>query len=73
MNRKGDGKNWSGPNLGYCPSICLEGLKKTTKNLSQDNQGLVYLNQAFSEYKSHVLLFETTDSVIMNIIHCFIS
>jgi hypothetical protein len=35
--RKGDGKNWSQLNLGYCPSICLVGLKKTTKNISQDN------------------------------------
>jgi hypothetical protein len=33
MNLKGCGRKWSGPNLRYCPSICLEGLRKTTKEL----------------------------------------
>jgi hypothetical protein len=29
------------PNLMHCPIICLERLRKTTKNVSQDNQAPV--------------------------------
>jgi hypothetical protein len=32
MNWKGCGKKWSWPNLRHYPAICLEGLRKTTKN-----------------------------------------
>jgi hypothetical protein len=35
MNLKGFGLI-----LRYCNSICMEGLRKTTKNLSQDSQSL---------------------------------
>jgi hypothetical protein len=38
MNPKGCGRKWSWPNLRYYPAICLEGLRKTTKKLSQDWQ-----------------------------------
>jgi hypothetical protein len=38
MNWKGCGRKRSWPNLRYYPGICLEGLRKTTKNLSQDNR-----------------------------------
>jgi hypothetical protein len=34
-NVEGSGR---GPVLRYYPGICLEGLRKTTKNLSQNNQ-----------------------------------
>jgi len=32
MNWKGCERKWSWPNLRYYPGICLEGLRKTTKN-----------------------------------------
>jgi hypothetical protein len=38
MNWKGCGKKRSWPNLRLYPRICLEGLRKTTKNLSQDSR-----------------------------------
>jgi hypothetical protein len=38
MNWKGCGRKRSWPNLRYYPGICLEGLRKTTKNLSQDSR-----------------------------------
>jgi hypothetical protein len=37
MNLKGYGRKRSWPNLKYYPGISLEGLRKTTENLSQDN------------------------------------
>jgi hypothetical protein len=40
MNWKGCGRKWLWPNLRYYPGICLEELRKTTKNLSQDSQSL---------------------------------
>jgi hypothetical protein len=33
MNWKRCGRKWSWPNLRYYPDICLEGLRKTTRNL----------------------------------------
>jgi hypothetical protein len=38
MNSKGYGRERSWPNLRYDLSICLEGLKKTTKHLSQNSR-----------------------------------
>jgi hypothetical protein len=38
MNLKGYGTKLSWPNLRYYPAICLEGLKKTMKTLSQDKR-----------------------------------
>jgi hypothetical protein len=35
MNRKVHGRKWPWPNLRYYPGICLEGLRKTMRNLSQ--------------------------------------
>jgi hypothetical protein len=40
MNGKGCGRKRSWPNIRYYPGIFLEGLRKTTKNLSQDIQAL---------------------------------
>jgi hypothetical protein len=37
MNWRGCGRKRSCPNLRYYPSIYVEGLRKTTKNLSQNN------------------------------------
>jgi hypothetical protein len=37
LNWKGFGRKWSWPNLRSNPGICIEGLRKTTKNLSQDS------------------------------------
>jgi hypothetical protein len=36
VNWKGYGRKKSWPSLRYYPIICLEGLRKTTKDLSQD-------------------------------------
>jgi hypothetical protein len=38
LERYGRKRSW--PNLKYYPSMCLEGLRKTMKNLSQENQSL---------------------------------
>jgi hypothetical protein len=38
MQWNGYGRKRSWPNLKYCPGICLERLRKTTKNLSQDSR-----------------------------------
>jgi hypothetical protein len=38
MNSKGLGKKRPLPNLMYYPGIHLEGLRKTTRNLSEDNR-----------------------------------
>jgi hypothetical protein len=40
MNWKGYGRKWSWPNLKYYAGTCLEGLKKTTKTLTQDEQSV---------------------------------
>jgi hypothetical protein len=40
MNCEGCGRTQSWPNLSYHPYTCLEGLRKTTKYLSQDSQSL---------------------------------
>jgi hypothetical protein len=42
--------------LRYCPIICLEELRKTTRNLSQDSRSLGQdLNLGPSEYEAGVL------------------
>jgi hypothetical protein len=38
MNWKGNGRERSGHNLKYPPSIYLKGLEKIKKNLSQNNR-----------------------------------
>jgi hypothetical protein len=38
MKWKGYGRQWWWPNLRYYASICLEGWRKTMRNLSQDSQ-----------------------------------
>jgi hypothetical protein len=56
MNWKGCGRKWSWPNLKYYPGICLEGLRKATKTLSQDSRSASRdLNPGPSEYEAGVL------------------
>jgi hypothetical protein len=65
MNWKGCGKKRSWPNLRYYPSICLEGLRKTTKNLSQDTRSPVRdLNPGPPEYEEGVLTTQLQRSVV---------
>jgi hypothetical protein len=56
MNWKGCGRKSSWPNLWYYPGICLEGLRKTMKNLSQNSRcPNRYLNPGPPEYEAGVL------------------
>jgi hypothetical protein len=56
MNWKRCRRKQSCPNLWDYPSICLEGLRKTTKNLSQDSQSLGWdLNHGPPKYEAGVL------------------
>jgi hypothetical protein len=56
MNWKGFGRKLSWCNRRYYPGICLEGLRKTTKNLSQDSQSLGQdLNPGPPKYNAGVL------------------
>jgi hypothetical protein len=51
INWKGCGSKRSWPNSQYYAGICLEGLRKTSKNLSQDSRSPgLYLNQGPPEY-----------------------
>jgi hypothetical protein len=52
MNWKGCGRKRSWPNLRYYPYICLEGLKKTMKNLIQHSRSLSQdLSPGLPEYE----------------------
>jgi hypothetical protein len=64
MNWKGCGRKRSWPNLRYYLTICLDGLRKTTKYLSQDGQspGLV-LNPGALEYETGMLTTRSRRSV----------
>jgi hypothetical protein len=56
MNWEGYGRKRSWANLMYYPAICLVGLRKTTKNLSQDSRSPDRrLNPVYSEYETGVL------------------
>jgi hypothetical protein len=62
INWKGCGWKRSWPNLRYYPGICLEGLRKTTKILSQDSRHPGRdLNQGSPEEEAGVL---TTVSIV---------
>jgi hypothetical protein len=53
---KGCGRKWLSRNLKYYPSICLEGVRNTTKNLSQDSRSPGQdLNPETLEYEAGVL------------------
>jgi hypothetical protein len=65
MNWKGCGRKRSWPNLRYYPGICLEGLTKTTKNLSQHSRSPGRdLNPGPPEYEAGVLTTRTLSLVI---------
>jgi hypothetical protein len=56
MNWKQRGRKWSWTNLRYYPSIWLEGLRKTTKDLNNYTWSLGQdLNSRPPEYKAAVL------------------
>jgi hypothetical protein len=64
MNWKGSGRKWSWPNLKYYPYNCLEGLRKTMKNLSQDSRSPGQdLNPGHPEYEAGVLTIQPRCSV----------
>jgi hypothetical protein len=51
MNWKGFGSKRSWPNLRYYPSLCRDGLRKITKNLTQDSRSPCrYLNPGPPKY-----------------------
>jgi hypothetical protein len=56
MNWKGYGRKLYWPNFWYYPVICLEELRESTKNHSQDSRSPGRdLNPGPSEYKAGVL------------------
>jgi hypothetical protein len=65
MNWKGCGRMRPRPNLRYYPSICMEGLRKTTKNLSQNSRCPGRdLNSWSPEYKEGVLVIHSTTTFV---------
>jgi hypothetical protein len=70
MNWKGSGRKRSWPNLRNYPRICPEGLRITTKNLSQDSRSLGRdLNLGPPEYETGLL--STTPQRSVNIVTGF--
>jgi hypothetical protein len=64
MNWKGWGRKRSWLNLSYYPSIFLEGLRKTTKNFSQDTRSPGRdLNPGPPEFEAGVLTTQARRSV----------
>jgi hypothetical protein len=64
MNWKGCGSKRSWHNLRYYPGICLKGLGKTTKHLSQNSwRSGQDSNSVPPEYKSEALSLDHTSSV----------
>jgi hypothetical protein len=64
MNWKGYERKWSWSNLWYYHGICLEGLRKTTKTVSQNSRSPCRdLNWGPSEYEE-VLSIQTQRSVL---------
>jgi hypothetical protein len=66
MNWKGCGRKRSWPNLRYYPGTRLEGVRKTTKSLSQDSRSPGRdLNPGPAEYEARVLTTRPRRSVKM--------
>jgi hypothetical protein len=66
MNWKGCGKKQSGPNLRYYPGICLEGLRKTTEDLSKYIWSLGQdFNPGPPEYEAGELTAQPQCSVVL--------
>jgi hypothetical protein len=67
MNWKGYGRKWAWPNLRYYPGICLEGLRKATKNASQNNRSAGRdLNPGPPVYEAEVLIIRLRRSINNN-------
>jgi hypothetical protein len=68
MNWKGFGRKLLSSNLGYYPGTCLQGLRKTTDNLSQDSRFPGRdLNLEPPEYEAGVLTTRPRRSVYLGI------
>jgi hypothetical protein len=69
MNWKGYGRKRQWPKLRHHPGICLEGLRKTKKNLSQDkgSPGRDF-NPGPPEYEAGVLSTQSLRSVVLILI-----
>jgi hypothetical protein len=62
LERSGRKRSW--PNSRYCPGICLEGLRETTKNLGQDSRSPGQdLNPGSPEYEAGELTTRPQHSV----------
>jgi hypothetical protein len=67
MKWKGWERKLSWPNLKYYPGICLEGLRKTTKNIGQDSRSPgPDLNSGPPEYEAGVLATRPRSSVTIS-------
>jgi hypothetical protein len=67
MNWNGCERKQSGLILRYYPNICLEGLRKTTKVLSQDSQSPGQdFNMGPRKYEAGVLITQSRRSVFIN-------
>jgi hypothetical protein len=65
------GRRRSWPNLRYYPVICLKGLRKTTKILTQDNRSPCrHLNLGLPKYEPGVLTTRLRRSVCVNTCAC---
>jgi hypothetical protein len=68
---RGRGRRRSWPNKWYYPSICLEGLRKPTKSLSQDRRSLGRdLNTGHPEYEAGAST--ATFGVCNSVRQCFV-
>jgi hypothetical protein len=72
MNWKGCGRKLLYPNLRYYPGIYLEGLRKTTKTLSQGSRSSgLDLNSQPPEYEVAVLTTRPRRSVLIHVDYDF--
>jgi hypothetical protein len=68
MNWKVCGRKRSWPNIRYYPGNCLQGLRKTTKDLSHDSRSLVRdLNTGSPKYGTGVITTLSRHSVKLNV------
>jgi hypothetical protein len=69
MNRKEYERERSRPNVRHCPGICLEGVRKTMKNLGQDSRHSDQdLNPGPPEHEAGVLTIRPRRPVTLSIL-----